>query len=44
MPLLQAALSPKDLAAAIEAGKTLDLDTVVQELLDEFGSLENDTL
>lgn len=37
MPLLEAALSPDDLAVALECGKSLDLDTVVQELLDEFG-------
>ena len=36
MPLLEAALSPEELQAALERGKLLDLDTVVQELLAEF--------
>ncbi|NJL57571.1 tetratricopeptide repeat protein [bacterium] len=36
-PQLEAALSPDDLAAALERGKSLDLDTVVTELLGEFG-------
>ena len=36
MPQLEAALSSEELAQAIERGKTLDLDTVVQDLLDEF--------
>lgn len=36
IPKLQAALSPDDLTAALEAGKSLDLDTVVTELLAEF--------
>ncbi len=37
MPMLEAALSPDELQAALERGKSLDLDTVVQELLAEFG-------
>ncbi len=37
LPLLQAALSAADLEAALERGKALDLDTVVAELLEEFG-------
>ncbi|MCP4418767.1 MAG: hypothetical protein GY805_19295, partial [Chloroflexi bacterium] len=37
LPLLQDALSAADLEAAVARGKALDLDTVVQELLDEFG-------
>ncbi len=46
MPSLKAALSPDDLAAALERGKSLDLDTVVAELLAEFapsdeGNTEN---
>lgn len=36
MALLQKALSPDDLTAALERGKTLDVDTVVQDLLAEF--------
>lgn len=40
MPLLEAALSPEDLAAAMEHGKSLDLDTVVAELLEEFDKAE----
>jgi len=40
---LEETLSPQELQAALERGKTLDLDTVVQELLAEFGSLEDDT-
>jgi tetratricopeptide (TPR) repeat protein len=36
MPLLEAALSPEELQAALERGKDLDLDTVVRELLVEF--------
>jgi hypothetical protein len=37
LPLLQAALPPAELLVALERGKILDLDTVVTELLDEFG-------
>ncbi len=37
LPLLQDALSPSDLEAALARGKTLDLDRVVQEILEEFG-------
>ena len=37
MPQLEAALPPDDLHTALEQGKQLDLDTVVQELLEEFG-------
>ncbi|MEO1166447.1 MAG: hypothetical protein AAFV98_21900, partial [Chloroflexota bacterium] len=37
MPLLEATISPDSLQAALERGKELNLDTVVQELLDEFG-------
>ncbi|MCP4287346.1 MAG: tetratricopeptide repeat protein [Gammaproteobacteria bacterium] len=36
LPLLQDALSAADLEAALARGKSLDLDTVVQELLAEF--------
>lgn len=36
MPQLEAVLSPDELATALDRGKALDLDTVVQELLDEF--------
>ena len=36
-PELETALSPNALAAAMERGKSLGLDTVVQEILDEFG-------
>ncbi len=32
----EAALTPAELQAAFERGKTLDLDTVVAELLEEF--------
>jgi tetratricopeptide (TPR) repeat protein len=39
MPKLEAVLSPEDLKTALEAGKKLDLDTVVQALLDEFGDM-----
>lgn len=39
---LEAALPPDELAAALEHGKELDLDTVVQELLAEFGGDERD--
>jgi tetratricopeptide (TPR) repeat protein len=42
MPLLQAALSPDELQTALEQGKALDLDTVVQELLVEFGDDKRD--
>ena len=46
MPQLETGLSPDELAQALEQGKQLDLDTVVQELLDEFapsdeGNTEN---
>lgn len=37
-PQLEAALSPEDLQAALERGKSLDLDTVITELLEEFAS------
>ncbi|MCP4455783.1 MAG: tetratricopeptide repeat protein [Planctomycetes bacterium] len=37
LPLLQAALPPTKFQAALERGKALDLDTVVAELLEEFG-------
>ncbi|MCP4045541.1 MAG: hypothetical protein GY732_06075, partial [Gammaproteobacteria bacterium] len=37
LPLLQAVLSVADLEAALARGKTLDLDSVVAELLAEFG-------
>jgi len=37
MPHIEAALHPDDLQTALERGKSLDLDTVVQELLAEFG-------
>lgn len=40
MPSLESALRLDDLQAALERGKSLDLDTVVQELLDEFGTDE----
>lgn len=36
LPQLQAALPPDELAAALERGKQLNLDSVVQELLGEF--------
>ncbi len=36
LPQLEAKLSPDDLQVTLEQGKDLDLDTVVQELLDEF--------
>ncbi len=37
LPLVQDALSPAELEKAMERGKTLDLDTMVAELLEEFG-------
>jgi tetratricopeptide (TPR) repeat protein len=37
LPKLKAALPPDELQAALERGKSLDLDTVVRELLAEFG-------
>jgi len=40
--LLEAALSPEELQVALERGKSLDLDTVVAELLAEFGDDEQD--
>ncbi|MCP4992238.1 MAG: hypothetical protein GY934_00410 [Gammaproteobacteria bacterium] len=40
LPHLEAALSSNELQAALEQGKTLDLDTVVAELLAEFGETD----
>ncbi|MCP4995261.1 MAG: tetratricopeptide repeat protein [Gammaproteobacteria bacterium] len=40
LPQLAEALSPADLQAALERGKSLDLDTVVAELLVEFGETD----
>ncbi|MCP4284605.1 MAG: tetratricopeptide repeat protein, partial [Gammaproteobacteria bacterium] len=40
LPELAEALTPADLQAALERGKVLDLDTVVAELLDEFGKVD----
>ncbi|NDJ54978.1 MAG: tetratricopeptide repeat protein, partial [Chloroflexi bacterium] len=40
LPLLEATLSPEDLQAALERGKELDLETVVQELMLEFGTTD----
>jgi len=42
MPSLKEGTSPDDLATALEQGKERDLDTVVQELLDEFPSATSD--
>ncbi len=42
MPQLEAVLPPDELHTALERGKSLDLDTVVQELLAEFGGDESD--
>jgi len=42
LPKLETLLPPTDLAIALEQGKYLDLDTVVQELLDEFASATSD--
>jgi serine/threonine protein kinase/Tfp pilus assembly protein PilF len=42
MPQLESALPPDELRAALEHGKKLDLDTVVQELLAEFGDDKRD--
>ncbi len=36
LPQLEASLPPAELQAALARGKTLDLDTVVAELLEEF--------
>lgn len=41
MPLITDELEPKLLQSALERGKSLDLDTMVQEILDEFGDEEN---
>ncbi len=43
MPQIEAALSPDELAQALDQGKALDLDTVVQELLDEFAPSDENT-
>lgn len=37
MPMLEEELEAAALQSALERGKSLDLDTVVQEILDEFG-------
>ncbi len=36
MPQLEDVLSPAELQAALECGKTLELDTLVAELLEKF--------
>ncbi|MEO1286631.1 MAG: tetratricopeptide repeat protein [Chloroflexota bacterium] len=44
MPQLEIALSPEDLQTALEKGKELEFDTVVQELLDELYSPDEITI
>jgi len=42
LPQLEVVLSSDDLQVALQQGKDLDLDTVVQDLLDKFGVSEDD--
>jgi len=42
LPQLEVVLSPYDLQVALQQGKDLNLNTVVQDLLDEFGMSEDD--